>query len=121
MGHVRPTSATSEAIEAEVLLKVWVVLHPRAVGEGVGERSERRGGVGERSERRGGPASEASLPLEASQVAAEGSGLRFSNIRRGSKLEGCAFVNFGNSREANASIDVAQLLRNLACFTLNNG
>ena len=111
MGHVRPASATSKAIEAEVLPKVWAVLYPRAVGEGVGERSERRGG----------PASEASLPLEASQVAAEGSGLRFSNIRRGSKLEGCAFVNFGNSREANASIDVAQLLRNLACFTLNNG
>ena len=67
MGHVRPASATSEAIEAEVWLKVWAVLHPRAVGEG---------GVGERSERRGVPASEASLPPEASQVAAEGSGLR---------------------------------------------
>ena len=41
MGRVRPASATSEAIEAEVLLKVWDVLHPRAVGEvGVGERSE---------------------------------------------------------------------------------
>ena len=50
MGRVRPASATSEAIEAEVLLKVWDVLHPRAVGEGVGERSERRGVgcVGER-------------------------------------------------------------------------
>ena len=34
------------------------------------------GGVGERSERRGGPASEASLPPEASQVVAEGDGLR---------------------------------------------
>ena len=33
MGSVRPASATSEAIEAEVLLKVWDVLHPRAVGE----------------------------------------------------------------------------------------
>ena len=33
MGRVRPASATSEAIEAEVLLKVWDVLHPRAVGE----------------------------------------------------------------------------------------
>ena len=113
MGRVRLASATSEAIEAEVLLKVWDVLHPRARGWGRG--------VGERSERWWGWASEASLPPEASQVAAEGSGLRFSNIRRGSKLEGCAFVNFGNSREANASIDVAQLLRNLACFTLNNG
>ena len=41
MGRVRPASATSEAIEAEVLLKVWDVLHPRAVGEGGGERSER--------------------------------------------------------------------------------
>ena len=57
MGRVRPASATSEAIEAEVLLKVWDVLHSRAVGEGGGERSERRGG----------PASEASLPPEASQ------------------------------------------------------
>ena len=36
MGSVRPASATSEAIEAieaEVLLKVWNVLHPRVVGE----------------------------------------------------------------------------------------
>ena len=33
MGSVRPASVTSEAIEAEVLLKVWDVLHPRAVGE----------------------------------------------------------------------------------------
>ena len=33
MGRVRPASATSEAIEAEVLLKVWDVLNPRAVGE----------------------------------------------------------------------------------------
>ena len=39
MGRVRPASATSEAIEAEVLLKVWDVLHPRAVGEGEGERN----------------------------------------------------------------------------------
>ena len=37
MGCVRLASVTSEAIEAEVLLKVWDVLHPRAVGE----RSER--------------------------------------------------------------------------------
>ena len=43
MGSVRPASVTSEAIEAEVLLKVWDVLHPRAVGEGVGERSEQCG------------------------------------------------------------------------------
>ena len=41
MGRVRPASATSEAIEGEVLLKVWDVLHPRAVGEGEGEGSER--------------------------------------------------------------------------------
>ena len=40
MGHVRPASATSEAIEAEILLKVWAVLHPRAVGEG-GRRAQR--------------------------------------------------------------------------------
>ena len=46
----RPASATSEAIEAEVLLKVWDVLHPRVVEEGVGERSERRGGGAERNE-----------------------------------------------------------------------
>ena len=59
MGRVRPASATSEAIEAEVLLTFW---------------------VGEPSERRGGPASEASLPPEASQVAAEGSGLRVGDI-----------------------------------------
>ena len=39
MGRVRPASATSKAIEAEVLLKVWDVLNPRAV-VGVGERSE---------------------------------------------------------------------------------
>ena len=50
MGRVRPASATSEAIEAEVLLKVGDVLHPRAIGEG--EASA---------------ASEASLPPEASQ------------------------------------------------------
>ena len=44
MGRVRPASATFkaiEAIEAEVLLKVWDVLLLRAVGVGVGERSER--------------------------------------------------------------------------------
>ena len=37
MGRVRPASATFkaiEAIEAEVLLKVWDVLHPRVVGGG---------------------------------------------------------------------------------------
>ena len=33
MGCVRPASVTSEAIEAEVLLKVWDVLHLRVVGE----------------------------------------------------------------------------------------
>ena len=55
---------------------------------GGGERSERGGllasgassvwgmGDGERSERREGPASEAILPPEASQVVAEGDGLR---------------------------------------------
>ena len=32
MGGMRPASAASEAIEAEVSLKVWDVLHPRAVG-----------------------------------------------------------------------------------------
>ena len=65
MGRVRPASATSEAIEAEVLLKVWDVLHPRVVGEGrrgVGERSERRGGVAERSEGRGGVAERSEAP-----------------------------------------------------------
>ena len=41
MGRVRPASVTSEAIEAEVLLTVWDVLLLRAVGVGVGERSER--------------------------------------------------------------------------------
>ena len=68
MGCVRPATATSKAIEAEVLLKVWDVLHPRAVGEGVGERSERRGVgcVGERCWRAVW-ASEVSLPPEASQ------------------------------------------------------
>ena len=60
MGGMRPASEASEAIEAEVLLKVWDVLHSRVVGEGgrraqravvgVGERSERRQGVAERSE-----------------------------------------------------------------------
>ena len=33
---MRPASATFEAIEAEALLKVWDVLHLRAVWEGVG-------------------------------------------------------------------------------------
>ena len=47
MGGMRPASAAFEAIEAEVLLKISDVLHPRAVwGEW---------------------ASEASLPPEASQ------------------------------------------------------
>ena len=50
---------------------------------GVGERSERRGGVAERSEQWWGWASEASLPPEASQVAAKGSGLRVENIYDG--------------------------------------
>ena len=44
MGRARPASATSEAIEAEVLLKVWDVLQSRAVGDGgVVKQSERRG------------------------------------------------------------------------------
>ena len=34
MGGMRPASAAFEAIEAEVLLKVWDVLHLRVVGEG---------------------------------------------------------------------------------------
>ena len=63
MGHVRPASATSESIEAikaEVLLKVWNVLNPRAVGEGGGEQSELTAGV--------------------LAVVAEGSGLRVIHI-----------------------------------------
>ena len=45
--RLRPAS---EAIEAEFILKVWDVLHPRAVGEG-GKRAQRAVvGVGERSE-----------------------------------------------------------------------
>ena len=52
MGRVRPASATSEAIEAEVLPKVWDVLHPKVFGEGVRRAPE------------------------ASQVVAEGDGLR---------------------------------------------
>ena len=40
MGLEVPASATSEAIEAKVLLRVWDVLHPRAVGEG-GKRAQR--------------------------------------------------------------------------------
>ena len=39
MGRVRLASVTSEAIETEVLLKVWDGFHPRAV-MGVDERSE---------------------------------------------------------------------------------
>ena len=39
MGRVRLASVTSEAIETEVLLKVWDVLHPGAA-LGVDERSE---------------------------------------------------------------------------------
>ena len=47
MGGMRPAS---EAIEAEVSLKAWDVLHPRAVGEG-GRRAQRAaGGPSERSE-----------------------------------------------------------------------
>ena len=41
MGDMRPASAASEA---EVLLKVWDVWHPRAVGEG-GRRAQRAVGV----------------------------------------------------------------------------
>ena len=44
MGRVRPASATSEAIEAEVLLGVWDVWHPRAVGEG--EKKSAASGMG---------------------------------------------------------------------------
>ena len=55
MGRVRPASATSEA---EVLLKVWDVLHSRAVGDG---------GVVKQSERRGRPSKRTELPPEASQ------------------------------------------------------
>ena len=56
--------ATSEAIEAEVLLKVWDVLHPRAVGEEEGASVASGGGVGERSEWWGWLSpSEARLPL----------------------------------------------------------
>ena len=51
MGCVRPASATSEAIEAEVLLKVWDVLHPRVVGDGEGASAASGGGdVAEHSE-----------------------------------------------------------------------
>ena len=70
MCRVRPASATSEAIEAieaEVLLKVWDVLHPRAVGEGGGERSERWWGWASEASGGGVLESEASLPPEASQ------------------------------------------------------
>ena len=34
MCGMRPASGASEAIEAEVLLMVWDVLHPKAVGKG---------------------------------------------------------------------------------------
>ncbi len=44
MGGMRPASAASEAIEAEVLLKVWDVLHPRAVGDGEGASAASGGG-----------------------------------------------------------------------------
>ena len=40
--RVRPASGTSEAIEGEVLLKVWDVLHPRAVGSRRAKRAYRR-------------------------------------------------------------------------------
>ena len=81
MGRVRPASATSEAIEAEVSLKVWYVLHGtlrwaseadgpceaglcnlrgRGLTEGLG-RFASQSGCG------GGVASAASLPPEASQ------------------------------------------------------
>ena len=53
---MRPASATSEAIEAEVLPKVWDVLHPKVFGEGVRRAPE------------------------ASQVVAEGDGLRVTLI-----------------------------------------
>ena len=65
MGRVRPASATSEAIEAEVLLKVWDVLHPRAVGMWASAAS---GG--------GGPSERSELTAGGLAVAAEGSGLR---------------------------------------------
>ena len=46
MCGMRPASAASEAIEAEVLLMVWDVLHPRAVGKGgVVERRELTAGA----------------------------------------------------------------------------
>ena len=67
-----------------------------AFGGGDGERSE-RGGVGERSERRGGPASEASLPLEASQVVAEGDGLRVRNISFYGKVLYMFTIDYGPS------------------------
>ena len=69
---MRPASATSEAIEAieaEDLLKVWDVLHPRAVGEGGGRAKRAAGGPSERSE----------LTAGGLAVAAEGSGLRVAD------------------------------------------
>ena len=51
MGRIRLASATSEAIVAEVLLKVWDVLHPRAVGERSRRAQRAAGCVDERSER----------------------------------------------------------------------
>ena len=67
----------TEAIETEVSLKVWDVLHPRAVGEGGGEQSELTAGV--------------------LAVVAEGSGLRVIHIifqerkkKKPKKKKGCA-------------------------------
>ena len=45
MGGMRSASAASEAIEAEVSLKVWDVFHTRAVGEGEGASVASGGGV----------------------------------------------------------------------------
>ena len=70
-----PASATSEAIEAEVLVKVWDVLLLRAVGVG-GRRAQRAVvGVGGRSERRWGQR-RSELTIGGHAVAAEGSRLR---------------------------------------------
>ena len=52
MGRVRPATATSKAIEAKVLLKVWDVLQPRAVGEGSRRAQRAVVGVSERSKHR---------------------------------------------------------------------
>ena len=64
MGSVRPASATSKAFE--VLLKVWDVLHPRAVGMWANAASGGEGGASERSE----------LTAGGLAVAAEGSRLQ---------------------------------------------